>query len=133
MSVKTYQLWETIIKLVVCAIVAVSVVVGNWIPLLASVLASMVIFIVLRLNVKGVVEDERTKVLTQKATYITYTWVNFLTSLAGIVLIFTNRDDMTSTQAVIGFALFFYSFGFALIRDLVYYILNSKTGGKMEK
>jgi uncharacterized membrane protein len=133
MSVKTYQVWETIIRLVVCAIVAVSVILTNWIPLVASVLASMVIFIILRLNVKGVVEDERTKVLTQKATYITYSWVNFLTSLAGVVLVFTNRDDMASTPAVIGFTLFFYSFGFALIRDLVFYVLNSRTSGKMEK
>jgi uncharacterized membrane protein len=132
MTVKTYKLWETIIKLAVCAVVAVSVITANWIPLVASVLAAMVIFIVLRVKVKGIVEDERTKVLTQKATYLTYSWVNFLTSLAGTILVFTNRDNMSSIPAVIGFTLFFFSFGFGLIRDLVYYILNGRTGGNTE-
>jgi uncharacterized membrane protein len=132
MTVKTYKLWETIIKLAVCAVVAVSVITANWIPLVASVLAAMVIFIVLRVKVKGIVEDERTKVMTQKATYITYSWVNFLTSLAGVILVFTNRDNMSSIPAVIGFTLFFFSFGFGLIRDVVYYILNSRTGGNTE-
>jgi uncharacterized membrane protein len=133
MTVKTYKLWETIIKLTVCGVVAISVIMANWIPLLVSVLAAMVIFIVLRVKVKGIVEDERTKVLTQKATYITYSWVNFLTSLAGVILVFTNRDNLSSIPAVIGFTLFFYSFGFGLIRDTVYYILNSRTGGKTEE
>jgi uncharacterized membrane protein len=132
MTVKTYKAWETIIKLIVCGVVAVSVIMTNWIPLLVSVLAAMVIFIVLRVKVKGVVEDERTKVLTQKATYITYSWVNFLTSIASVILVFTNRDNMSSAPAVIGFTLFFYSLGFGLVRDLVYYILNSRTGGKTE-
>jgi uncharacterized membrane protein len=132
MTVKTYKLWETIIKLIVCVVVAVSVIIANWIPLVVSVLAAMVIFIVLRVKVKGIVEDERTKVLTQKATYITYSWVNFLTSIAGVILVFTNRDNLSSISAVIGFALFFYSFGFGIVRDIVYYILNSRTSGKTE-
>jgi uncharacterized membrane protein len=132
MTVKTYKIWETIVRLIVCGVVAVSVIMTNWIPLLVSVLAAMVILIVLRVKVKGIVEDERTKVLTQKATYITYSWVNFLTSIAGVILVFTNRDNMSSVPAVIGLTLFFYSFGFGIVRDIVYYILNSRTGGKTE-
>jgi|WetSurMetagenome_2_1015567.scaffolds.fasta_scaffold117452_2 uncharacterized membrane protein len=132
MTVKTYKLWETIIKLIVCGVVAFSVITANWIPLVVSVVAAMVIFIVLRVKVKGIVDDERTKVLMQKATYITYGWVNFLTSVAGVILIFTNRDNMSSIPAVIGFTLFFYSFGFGFIRDAVYYVLNNRTGGKTE-
>jgi uncharacterized membrane protein len=130
MSVKTYKVWETIIKFAVCVVVAVSVILANWIPLVASVLAAMVIFIVLRIRVKGIVEDERSKAVTEKATYITYSWVNFLTSLAGVILIFTNRDNMGSIPAVIGFTLFFYSFGFGLLRDMIYYILNRRQAGR---
>lgn len=132
MTVKTYKIWETIIRFAVCGIVAVSVIMGYWIPLVISIVAAIVLFIVLRFKVKGIVEDERTKVITQRATYITYGWVNFLVTLAGAILVFTNRDNLSSTSAVIGFTLFFTSFGFSFIRDIVYYILNSRTGGKTE-
>ena len=132
MTVKTYKIWETIVKFAVCGIVAVSVILGNWIPLLAAVAASIAVFITLRLLVKGVVEDERTKILNQKATYFTYSWQNFAMTLAGLILVFTNRDDLTSTPAIIGFVLFFSAFGFSLIKDLAYYVLNRTPGRKTE-
>jgi uncharacterized membrane protein len=132
MTVKTYKIWETIIKFAVCAIVAVSVIIGNWIPIVAAVAVSMVIFIVLRLRVKGVVEDERTKIINQKATYFTYSWQNFAMSLAGVILVFTNHDDLTSVSAIIGFVLFFSAFGFSIVKDLAYYIINRKQAGELK-
>jgi uncharacterized membrane protein len=128
MTVKTYRIWEIIVRFVVCAVVALSVVMGWWIPLVASIIAAMVIFITLRVNVKGVVVDERTNALEKKATYFAYSVGNFGMSLAGVILVFANHNALTSTPAVTGMVLFFTSFGFSIIKDLAYWVLNRRVG-----
>lgn len=129
MTVKTYQVWETIIKVIVCAIVATSVILGQWIPLLVAVIAAVAIFIVLRLNVKGIIEDERTKAVTLKANRFAYSIGTLAVTVAGLVLIFTNRDDLTGTRALIGFTMFFTSFAMSIINDLAYFVISRRLGG----
>ena len=128
MTVKTYRIWEITVRFVVCAVVAVSVIMGWWIPLVAGIIAALAIFIALRFNVKGVVADERTNVLEKKATYFSYSVGNFGMSLAGVILVFTNHNNLASTPAVVGLVLFFTSFGFSLIKDLAFWVLNRKVG-----
>ena len=128
MTVKIYRIWEIIIRFAVCAIVAISVIMGWWIPLVACIIAAMIIFITLRLNVKGVVVDERSNVLEKKATYFAYSVGNFGMLLAGVILVFTNHDNLSSTPAVVGLVLFFTSFGFSIIKDLAFYVLNRRQG-----
>ena len=132
MQIRTYQVWETVIRFAVCGIVIASVILGYWIPLVIGIVAAITAFIVMRLRVKGVVEDERTNAVTQKSTYFSFTFGTFITAVTGAVLVFTNRGDMSSVPAVIGFTLFFTSMGFSLLRDIAYYVNSRRLSGKSE-
>jgi uncharacterized membrane protein len=51
-------------------------------------------------------------------------------TVAGMVLVFTNRNDLSGTQALIGFVLFFTSFAIMLLRDLAYFFYSRKLSGR---
>jgi uncharacterized membrane protein len=132
MKVKTYRIWETITKIGACALFAASLVMADWIMTLITFIAAISIFIVLRLNVRGLVEDERSILLAQRAKRFSYSVGNFVMAITGMVLVFTNRNDLSGTQAQIGYALFFTSFGIAIINDIAYYYFSHKLSGKEE-
>lgn len=132
MKIETYNKWSLAVRIVVCALVALSVILANWIITVTAAAAAIAIFITLRVNVKAVVEDERTRAVAQKATGFGYSWGTIGMTLAGMVLVFINRNDLTTTQPVVGFTLFFTAFGIMIIRDMAYYLYNKRLGGKNE-
>ena len=130
MRINTYNAWSLTIRIIVCGLVALSVVLANWIIAVSAVAAAIAIFITLRLNVKGIVEDERTSAVAQKATGFGYSWGTFGMTVAGMVLVFTNRTDLSGTEALTGFVLFFTAFVMMLIRDLAYFFYSRKLSGR---
>jgi len=130
MKIATYNAWSLTIRIIVCALVALSVILANWIIAVVAVSAAIAVFITLRLNVKGIVEDERSGAVAQKATSFGYSWGTFGMTIAGMVFVFTNRNDLSGTPALIGFVLFFTAFAIMLIRDLAYFFYGRKFSGK---
>jgi uncharacterized membrane protein len=133
MQGKTYRILETITKIGACALFAISVATANWILMLIAFIVAISIFIFLRLKVKDIVEDERTNIIAQKAKRFSYDLGNFVMGVAGMVLVFTNRNDLSGTQARIGYTLFFSSFGMTIINEIAYYFYSRKLGAKEQK
>ena len=132
MNIKTYQSWRMALGMIIGAVVAVSVIIGNIYVLISAVLAGMIVVVILRRRVTGVITDERTYAIAYKAARLTMAVTGVGMALAGAILIALNRDNLSSAPAQIGFVLEYVTGGLLLINLAAYTYYNRKLGGGNE-
>jgi uncharacterized membrane protein len=129
MSYKTYRIIQAFNGMVLGAIMAVSISLGNWIMPLAAIIISISILTVLRRRVKEIVTDERTYAIAEKASRLTLQIVAIGMALVGVILLAISHDS-SSTMGQTGLALCFATCGLLIINYLAYYYYSRKLGGK---
>ena len=132
MNIKTYRNWRTALTVIIAAIAAVSVTIGNAYVLIGAVLVGMIILLILRRRVKEVIYDERTYTIAYKAARLTVSAVGISMAIAGAILLALNRDTISSTAAQVGFALLYATCGLLVVNLAAYTYYSRKLGGKNE-
>jgi uncharacterized membrane protein len=129
MSLKTYKNWRTVITVMIAAIAAVSVTIGNVYVLVSAVVIGMIILFLLRRIVKGVVRDERTYAIAYKASRLTMSVVGVGMAIVGAILLALSQKDFSSSLAQAGFALEYAVCALLVINLAAYTYYSRKLGG----
>lgn len=91
-SFKTYRMLVTI---VLAAVIAASVVAGNWYVPGIVILASAAFLLALKHRVRDIVEDERDRKIAGKAAMMSMTVYVILSAAIGTTLVALGRDNAT--------------------------------------
>jgi len=129
MSYKTFRLWQGIVGAVIGAVIAVSVVTGNAIVPIPTVIVGMLIIIALRRRVKEVIADERVYAIAEKASRLTVQIVGIAMAAVGGTLLAISHGG-SSVLAQVGFTLSYATCGLLVIYYVAYTYYNRKLGGK---
>jgi uncharacterized membrane protein len=129
MSYKTYRMIQAFNGMFLGAIMAVSIILGNWIIPIIVIIISLSVMMVLRRRVKEIVTDERTCAITDKAARFTFQIVTIGMAVIGAVLLAASRGESPGlTQA--GFAMEYAVCALLVINMLAYTYYSRKLGGK---
>jgi uncharacterized membrane protein len=131
MSYKTFRMIQGINGGILGAIMAVSVILGNWIVPIFAVIISLLILTVLRRRVKDIVVDERTYAISEKASRLTLQVISVGMALVGIILLAIYRgENKTLTQ--VAYTLEYATCALLVVNYIAYYYYRNKLGGKNE-
>jgi uncharacterized membrane protein len=131
MSYKTFRMIQGINGGILGAIMAVSVILGNWIVPIFAVIISLLILTVLRRRVKDIIVDERTYAISEKASRLTLQVISVGMALVGIILLAIYRgENKTLTQ--VAYTLEYATCALLVVNYIAYYYYRNKLGGKNE-
>jgi uncharacterized membrane protein len=131
MSYKTYRMIQGINGAVLGAIMAISVIIGNWIIPIIAVILSVMLLMVLRRRVKDIIVDERTYAISEKASRLTLQIVAIGMAVTGVFLLaFNHGEDKTLTHVAL--TLEYATCALLVISYIAYYYYRNKLGGKNE-
>jgi uncharacterized membrane protein len=130
MTYKTFRTWQGALTAAIAVIAAVSVVLGNFIILLAAVIIGMAVIYTLRRRVAELVDDERTYSIAHKAARLTVAVVGIGMAVIGGILLALSRHDLSSTRAQVGFTLEYATCALLIINYIAYYYYSRKLGGR---
>jgi uncharacterized membrane protein len=130
MSSKTFRIWQRYLVVIIAAIAAVSVIIGNAYILLSAVVIGLIVLIILRRRVTEIVSDERTYAIAYKAARLSMSIVGVGMAVIGATLLAFSRDDLSAPLAQVGFALEYATCGLLMIHLAAYTYYSRKLGGK---
>jgi uncharacterized membrane protein len=131
MNYKTFRMIQGINGGVLGAIMAVSVILGNWIVPIFAVIISIIFLTVLRRRVKEIIVDERTYAISEKASRLTLRIISIGMAVTGIIILaFTRGEDKVLTS--VGLTLEYATCALLIISYIAYYYFRNKLGGKNE-
>ena len=131
MSYKTYRMIQGIIGGILGAIMAISIILGNWIVPIFAVIISLILLTVLRRRVKDIIVDERIYAISEKASRLTLQVVSIGMALAGVILLaIYHGENKTLTQ--VAYTLEYATCALLVVNYIAYYYYRNKLGGKNE-
>jgi uncharacterized membrane protein len=130
MSYKTFRIWQRVIAAIIAAVIAFSVVDGNSIAPIPTVIVAMAIIIILRRRVKEVVADERAHAIAGKASRLTMQITGIAMAAAGGTLLAMSRGSGEPMLGYIGYTLCYATCALLIINYIAYYYYSRKLGGR---
>jgi uncharacterized membrane protein len=127
MKLKKFRVISLLIVTVLGAVVSFSVSIGN--PSLAAgaVLAGMAVMYVSRHRVEDIVEDERIRQVSQKASWVTLQFTAICFALGGAILI--AMRETYPDYADLGFFMAYAGCAVLVLYSMFYAYFNMKLGG----
>jgi uncharacterized membrane protein len=129
MNYKTYRTWCGILGGIMGAIFSISIIIGNWIIPVITVVTGIIILTILRRRVTEIVTDERTFSVAGKAARLTMQITIYAMTIIGVIIIAMNFNR-SSTLIQVGLAFEYAVCALLIINSLAYTYYNRKLGGK---
>lgn len=127
MKMKQFRIISLLIVMVLGAVVSFSVSIGS--PALAAgaVLAGMAVMYLSRHRVEGIVEDERIRQVSQKASWVTLQFTAIVFALGGATMIAMRETYPGYTD--LGFFMAYAGCAVLVFYSIFYMYFNMKSGG----
>ena len=125
----TFRKWQAIMGMIIGGVTGASVVMGNYIVPVFTIIVCILIMMALRRRVKEIVNDERTYAIAEKAARLTLQIVTIGMAIVGAILLLISRGN-SSTMTQAGFALEYATCALLIINYVVYHYYSKKLGGR---
>jgi uncharacterized membrane protein len=127
MKKKQFKVISLFTTMIMGAVIGFSVSIGNPILAVSSFLAGMAIMYLSKRRLEGVVEDERIRQISQKASWITLQFIALSFSIIGAALVAMRNTYPRYTD--LGFFMAYVSCAVLALYSLFYMYYNREYGG----